>query len=84
MPRPFDGASGATSRFDFAHRRRLGIDTERSRSVNGTVGQTETDPNALGESGLWILNGDIENLSCLVEQGISDSDRSRIPRHSAA
>ena len=54
MPRPFDGASGDTSRFDFAHRRRLGIDpstllrvnTERSRSVNGTVGQTETDPNA--------------------------------------
>ncbi|CCI05174.1 hypothetical protein MICAC_7280001 [Microcystis aeruginosa PCC 9443] len=37
-----------------------------------------------GESGLWILNGDIENLSCLVEQGISDSDRSRIPRHSVA
>jgi len=30
------------------------------------------------------LNGDIENLSCLVEQGISDSDRSRIPRHSVA
>jgi len=51
MPRPFDGASGATSRFDFAHRRRLGIDTERSRSVNGTVGQTGTDPNALAESG---------------------------------
>ncbi|MCA2813237.1 MAG: transposase, partial [Microcystis sp. M090S1] len=49
-----------------------------------TVGQTETDPNALGESGLWILNGDIENLSCLVEQGISDSDRSRIPRHRVA
>jgi putative transposase len=24
----------------------LGIDTELSRSVNGTVGQTETDPNA--------------------------------------
>ena len=62
----------------------LGIDTERSRSVNGTVGQTGTDPNALGESSLWILNGDIENLSCLVEQGISDSDRSRIPSHSVA
>ncbi|MFM6377106.1 MAG: hypothetical protein ACKPH1_27315, partial [Microcystis panniformis] len=49
------------------------VNTERSRSVNGTVGQTETDPNALGESGLWILNGDIENLSCLVEQGIYDN-----------
>jgi putative transposase len=44
----------------------------------------ETDPNALGESDLWVFNGDIENLSCLVEQGISDSDRSRIPRHSVA
>ncbi|GBE74162.1 hypothetical protein myaer87_13890 [Microcystis aeruginosa NIES-87] len=52
--------------------------------LNGTVGQTGTDPNALGKSDLWILNGDIENLSCLVEQGISDSDRSRIPRHSVA
>ncbi|MCA2642006.1 MAG: transposase, partial [Microcystis sp. M113S1] len=52
--------------------------------LNGTVGQTETDPNALGESGLWILNGDIENLSCLVEQGISNSDVERIPRHSVA
>ncbi|MFM8307006.1 MAG: transposase, partial [Microcystis aeruginosa] len=36
--------------------------------------------NALAESGLWILKGDIDNLSCLVEQGISDSDRSRIHR----
>ncbi len=62
----------------------LRVNTERSRRVNGTVGQTETDPNALGESSLWILNGDIENLSCLVEQGISDSDRSRIPHHSLA
>ncbi|TRT92526.1 MAG: transposase, partial [Microcystis flos-aquae Ma_QC_C_20070823_S18D] len=52
--------------------------------LNGTVGQTETDPNALGESGLWIFSGDIENLSCLVEQGISDSDLERIPRHSVA
>lgn len=52
--------------------------------LNGTVGQTETDPNALGESSLWTLNEDIENLSCLVEQGISDSDRSRIPHHSVA
>ena len=58
----------------------LGIDTERSRSVNGTVRQTETDPNALGESGLWVLNGDIENLSRLVEQGISNSNVERIPR----
>ncbi|MCA2903961.1 zinc ribbon domain-containing protein, partial [Microcystis sp. M042S1] len=62
----------------------LGIDTERSRSVNGTVGQTETDLNALGESDLWAFNGDIENLSCLVEQGISNSDVERIPRHSVA
>ncbi|MCA2957935.1 MAG: transposase, partial [Microcystis sp. M010S1] len=31
-----------------------------------------------------VFSGDIENLSCLVEQGISDSDRSRIPRHSVA
>ncbi|MCA2915494.1 MAG: transposase, partial [Microcystis sp. M022S1] len=52
--------------------------------LNGTVGQTETDPNALGESGLWGFSGDIENLSCLVEQGISNSDGSRIPRHSVA
>jgi putative transposase len=58
----------------------LGIDTERSRSVNGTVRQTETDPNALGESGLWVLNGDIENLSRLVEQGISNSNVERSPR----
>ncbi len=29
--------------------------------LNGTVGQTETDPNALGESGLWVFSGDIEN-----------------------
>jgi putative transposase len=52
--------------------------------LNGTVGQTETDPNALGESDLWVFNGDIENLSCLVEQGISNSDVERIPRHSVA
>jgi putative transposase len=43
---------------------------------------TETDPNALGGFNLWIFSGDIENLSCLVERGISDSDRSRIPRDS--
>ena len=36
------------------------------------------------ESGLWIFSGDIENLSCLVEQGISNSDVERIPRHSVA
>ena len=52
--------------------------------LNGTVGQTETDPNALGESDLWVFSGDIENLSCLVEQGISNSDVERIPRHSVA
>ncbi|TRU60323.1 MAG: transposase, partial [Microcystis aeruginosa Ma_QC_C_20070823_S13] len=52
--------------------------------LNGTVGQTETDPNALGESDLWIFSGDIENLSCLVEQGISNSNVERIPRHSVA
>ncbi|MCZ8057498.1 MAG: transposase, partial [Microcystis sp.] len=40
--------------------------------------------NALGESDLWVFNGDIENLSCLVEQGISNSDVERIPRHSVA
>jgi putative transposase len=52
--------------------------------LNGTVGHTETDPNALGESDLWVLNGNIENLSRLVEQGISSSDTERIPRHSEA
>ncbi len=49
--------------------------------LNGTVGHTETDPNALGESDLWVLNGNIENLSRLVEQGISSSDVERIPRY---
>ncbi|WP_155726652.1 zinc ribbon domain-containing protein, partial [Microcystis aeruginosa] len=52
--------------------------------LNGTVGQTETDPNALGESALWGFSGDIENLSRLVEQGISNSNVERIPRHSVA
>ncbi|MFY7933493.1 MAG: RNA-guided endonuclease TnpB family protein, partial [Microcystis aeruginosa] len=52
--------------------------------LNGTVGQTETDPNALAESSLWIFSGDTENLSCLVEQGISNSNVERIPRHSVA
>ena len=59
----------------------LGIDTERSRSVNGTVGHTETDPNACEESDPWVLNGNIENLSRLVEAGISSSDVERIPRY---
>ncbi|MGK7938847.1 MAG: RNA-guided endonuclease InsQ/TnpB family protein, partial [Crocosphaera sp.] len=58
----------------------LGIDTERSRSVNGTVGYIETDSITLGESDLWVLNGNVENLSRLVEQGISSSDVERIPR----
>ena len=49
--------------------------------LNGTVGHIETDPNACGESDLWVLNGDIKNLSRLVEAGISDSDVERIPRH---
>ena len=53
------------------------------RYLNGTVGHTETDLNALGESDLWILNGDIENLNCLVEQGISNSDMERIPHYIA-
>ncbi len=48
--------------------------------LNGTVGHTETDQNALGESDLWFFNGNIENLSRLVEQGISNSDVERIPR----
>ncbi len=51
--------------------------------LNGTVGQTETDPNACGESALWVLNGDIKNLSRLVEAGISNSDVERIPRYNA-
>ena len=42
--------------------------------LNGTVGHTETDPNALGESALWVISGNIENLSRLVEQGISNSN----------
>ncbi|HAC66299.1 MAG TPA: transposase [Cyanothece sp. UBA12306] len=64
--------------------------------LNGTVGHTETGasavlgspqveqlayPNALGESDPWVFNGDIENLSRLVEQGISSSDTERIPRY---
>ena len=34
--------------------------------LNSSVGHTQTDPNALGESDLWVLNGNIENLSRLV------------------
>ncbi len=49
--------------------------------LNGSVGHTQTDPNALGESDLWVVNGNIENLSRLVEQGISSSDVERIPRY---
>ena len=64
--------------------------------LNGSVGHTQTGasavlgspqveqlayPNALGESDLWIFNGNIDNLSCLVEQGISSSDVERIPRY---
>ena len=66
--------------------------------LNGSVGHTQTGasavlgspqveqlvyPNALGESDLWILNGNIDDLSCLVEQGISNSDVERIPRYNA-
>jgi putative transposase len=36
--------------------------------LNGTVGQTETDPNALGESGLWILNPTFRTLSVTTSQ----------------
>ena len=49
--------------------------------LNGTVGHTETDPNACGESNLWIFKVNIKNLSRLVEAGISDSNVERIPRH---
>ncbi|MFB2937045.1 RNA-guided endonuclease InsQ/TnpB family protein, partial [Aerosakkonemataceae cyanobacterium BLCC-F154] len=52
--------------------------------LNGTVGQTETDPNDWGESGLWVFNRDIEDLSCFVEPVISRGDSGRIPRHSIA
>lgn len=52
--------------------------------LNGSVGHTQTDPNACEESDLWILNGDIKNLSRLVEAGISNSDVERISPHSEA
>ncbi|MCF3574754.1 RNA-guided endonuclease InsQ/TnpB family protein [Planktothrix agardhii] len=48
--------------------------------LNGTVGQAETDPNDWGESGLWVFNRDVEDLSRLVEPVISRSDSGRIPR----
>ncbi|MDJ0578683.1 MAG: transposase, partial [Crocosphaera sp.] len=51
--------------------------------LNGTVGHIETDSIALGESDLWVVNGNIDNLSCLVEQGISSSDTERIPHYIA-
>ncbi|PSF36177.1 transposase [Aphanothece hegewaldii CCALA 016] len=50
--------------------------------LNGSGGHPQTDPNACRESDLWVFNGDIENLSRLVEAGISNSDVERIPRHS--
>jgi putative transposase len=52
--------------------------------LNGTVGQTETDPNDCGESGLWVFNRDVEDLSRLVEPVIPAGDSGRIPRHSDA
>ncbi|MGA9382543.1 MAG: hypothetical protein WBV73_27605, partial [Phormidium sp.] len=52
--------------------------------LNGTVGQTGTDPNDWEESGLWVFNRDVEDLSRFVEPVISRSDSGRIPRHSEA
>ncbi len=52
--------------------------------LNGTVGQTETDPNDWGESDLFFFNGDIKNLSCLVEPVILEGDSGRIPRQNEA
>ncbi|MBD2183485.1 transposase [Planktothrix sp. FACHB-1355] len=52
--------------------------------LNGTVGQTETDPNDWGESGLWIFNRDVDDLSRFVEPVIPVGDSGRIPRHSNA
>jgi len=42
--------------------------------LDGTVGQKGTDPNACGESDHWFLNCEIEELSRLIEAGISNSD----------
>ncbi|MGA9382530.1 MAG: hypothetical protein WBV73_27535, partial [Phormidium sp.] len=52
--------------------------------LNGTVGQTGTDPNDWEESGLWVFNRDIEDLSRFVEPVIPVGDSGRIPRHSNA
>jgi len=49
--------------------------------LNGTVGHIGTDPNACGEVDLWFFNCEIEELSRLIEAGISNSDVERIPRH---
>lgn len=48
--------------------------------LNGTVGQAETDPNDWEESGLWVFNRDVEDLSRLVEPVIPVGDSGRIPR----
>ena len=45
--------------------------------LNGTVGHIGTDPNACGESDLWFFNCEIEELSRLIEAGISNSDAMR-------
>jgi len=52
--------------------------------LNGTAGLAGTDPNDWGESGLWVFNRDVEDLSRLVEPVIPRSDSGRIPRHSEA
>ncbi|MFB2894270.1 RNA-guided endonuclease InsQ/TnpB family protein [Aerosakkonemataceae cyanobacterium BLCC-F50] len=52
--------------------------------LNGTVGQTETDPNDWGESGLLVFNRDVEDLSRFIEPVIPVGDSGRIPRHSNA
>ncbi|XWK85692.1 MAG: transposase [Phormidium sp.] len=50
----------------------------------GTAGLAGDDPNDWGESGLWVFNRDVEDLSRLVEPVIPRSDSGRIPRHSEA
>ncbi|XWK88138.1 MAG: transposase [Phormidium sp.] len=52
--------------------------------LNGTAGLAGDDPNDWGESGLWVFNRDVEDLSRLVEPVIPRSDSGRIPRHSEA
>jgi putative transposase len=54
---------------------------QHRRYFNGTVGHTGTDPKACGESDHWFLNCEIEELSRLIEAGISNSDVGRIPRY---